>query len=77
MSAGSEDEGADAVGTAPCLACRATGHVISGLGGTPHQVDLSVVSGHRAPDRGHRRPGAPLRVAAGDLVVISRRPPGP
>jgi DnaJ-class molecular chaperone len=52
MSAGSEEEGGDAGATAPCLACRATGQVISGLGGTPHQVTCPWCQG-----TGHRIAG--------------------
>jgi hypothetical protein len=50
MSANGEtQEGAT---TAPCLACRETGRVSSGLGGTPHLVTCPWCQG-----TGHRIPG--------------------
>jgi DnaJ-class molecular chaperone len=35
-----------------CLACRGTGHLVSGLGGTPHEVTCPWCRG-----TGHRIPG--------------------
>lgn len=59
MSANGEaratDEAADgqaADGQAECLACRGTGRVSSGLGGTPHEVACPWCQG-----TGHRIPG--------------------
>jgi hypothetical protein len=54
MSTNGEAGPADgtAQGQAECLACRGTGRVISGLGGTPHEVACPWCQG-----TGHRIPG--------------------
>ena len=52
MSANGEAQSPDDVGSLPCLACRGTGQVNSGLGGTPHQVTCPWCRG-----TGHRIPG--------------------
>lgn len=44
--------GTDAAHPLQCLACRGTGQVSSGLGGTPHQVTCPWCQG-----TGHRIPG--------------------
>ena len=52
MSADGEGEPTTSPGLVPCLACRGTGQVSSGLGGTPHQVTCPWCQG-----TGHRIPG--------------------
>lgn len=49
MSANRENESG---GTSTCLACRGTGRLISGLGGTPHEVTCPWCRG-----TGERIPG--------------------
>jgi DnaJ-class molecular chaperone len=52
MSTGSEEQGAESAARGPCLACRGSGQVISGLGGTPHSVTCPWCQG-----TGHRIAG--------------------
>jgi DnaJ-class molecular chaperone len=52
MSANGEAQQSGEAASAPCLACRGTGQVTSGLGGTPHQVTCPWCQG-----TGHRVPG--------------------
>jgi DnaJ-class molecular chaperone len=65
MSANPESEGA---GGRTCLACRGTGRLISGLGGTPHEVTcpwcrgtgdrIPGVNAQESPAETLPRPGA-------------------
>ncbi len=52
MSANGEVPPSGDAGPLPCLACRGTGQVTSGLGGTPHPVTCPWCQG-----TGHRIPG--------------------
>jgi DnaJ-class molecular chaperone len=52
MSTGAEEPGGESAATGPCLACRGSGQVISGLGGTPHTVTCPWCQG-----TGHRIAG--------------------
>ena len=52
MSANGEAQASGDAAALPCLACRATGRVTSGLGGTPHEVTCPWCQG-----TGHRIPG--------------------
>jgi DnaJ-class molecular chaperone len=52
VSANGEAQPSDDTAAVPCLACRATGQVTSGLGGTPHQVTCPWCQG-----TGHRIAG--------------------
>jgi DnaJ-class molecular chaperone len=52
MSANGEAQQAGDAGPVTCLACRGTGLVSSGLGGTPHQVTCPWCQG-----TGHRIAG--------------------
>ncbi len=52
MSANGEGRPADGTAAAPCLACRGTGQVSSGLGGTPHLLTCPWCQG-----TGHRIAG--------------------
>src|SRR2546423_1152907 len=63
---------AEAGGPGTCLACRGTGHLISGLGGEPHQVTCPWCrgTGSRIPGGGTGRRGGPTwpRRVMADLV---------
>jgi DnaJ-class molecular chaperone len=52
MSANGEAQPPGDTGPVMCMACRGTGQVTSGLGGTPHQVTCPWCQG-----TGHRIPG--------------------
>jgi DnaJ-class molecular chaperone len=62
--ADSEAEAPEAAEAAECLACRGTGRLISGLGGTPHEVPCPWCegTGTRVPGidaQAHPAEGAP------------------
>jgi DnaJ-class molecular chaperone len=52
LSANGEAQPPGDAGPVTCMACRGTGQVTSGLGGTPHQVTCPWCQG-----TGHRIPG--------------------
>jgi len=73
MSANGEAQPPGDVASLPCLACRGTGQVNSGLGGTPHQVTCPWCQG-----TGHRIPGIDAQQhpsEAGSLPSEAGTPP--
>ncbi|HZO35856.1 MAG TPA: hypothetical protein VFB41_03155 [Solirubrobacteraceae bacterium] len=53
MAADSETEAAQPAEPLPCAPCRATGKLISGLGGTPHEVECPWCDGSGTYVPGH------------------------
>jgi DnaJ-class molecular chaperone len=72
MSANGEARPSDDTAGAPCLACRGTGQVTSGLGGTPHQVTCPWCQG-----TGHRIPGIDAQQHPAESGASPPAGPGP
>lgn len=61
-----------AEGPGPCLACRATGKVVSNLGGSPHEVTCPWCLG-----TGTRIPGRDAQEGAAEHPAGQGSPPAP
>ena len=63
---------AEAGGPGTCLACRGTGHLISGLGGEPHQVTCPWCRG-----TGSRIPGIDAQESPSEIAPATGKKAAP
>jgi DnaJ-class molecular chaperone len=68
----SANQQADAGGPGTCLACRGTGHLLSSLGGEPHQVTCPWCRG-----TGSRIPGIDAQESPAETAAPTGKEAGP